>query len=153
MDVPCAVVFQRRDHRAIPNRVAIDFPARRKPGVKILGRAPGLHHADLSGEVGVERAQPAIRLEAAIGHVRVGALAGGMHARIGAAGPVNGHAAGAERGESFFEVVLDGVAIRLALPSREARAVVGDREAQPHGCESSQPWSRICAATWSMIAF
>ena len=106
--------------------------------MKILPGTKRPHHTDFCREMGVERPEPAIRFEAAIWHVRVGALTRGMHSRVGAPCTVDGDAHSTEGGKSFFEMVLYGVAIRLALPSRKARAVVGDSEAQLHGCASSQ---------------
>ena len=74
-------------------------------------------------------------------------LSQGMDARIRASGPVNDDASAAKRAERSLDGILDGLPVRLALPSGKPASVIGEREPQPHACESSQLWSRICAAT------
>jgi len=75
------------------------------------------------------------------------ALPGGMDARIRASGSVNDDASAAKRAERALDGILDGLPVRLTLPSGKPASVVSEREPQPHACESSQLWSRICAAT------
>lgn len=56
----------------------------------------------------------------------MGALRESVHTGIGAAGPVNTDALGTNLFERAFEMVLDSIAVPLALPPREGRAVIRD---------------------------
>ena len=91
-----------------------------------------------------------IRLRASVWNgasVGVGALALGMNSRIRAPGSMDGHMSAAKLTKRMLQGILDRPPARLALPSEKPAAIIGDREPQPHACESSQLWRRICAAT------
>lgn len=57
-----------------------------------------------------------------------------MHPRVGPAGPVHACRLSDYASERRLKMVLHAVAVRLALPTRKARAVVGNNELQSaHG--------------------
>jgi len=54
------------------------------------------------------------------------ALRESVHTRIGAASPVNPDALGTNLFDRAFEMVLDSIAVSLALPAGKRRAVIRD---------------------------
>ena len=126
-------------HRRVPDRVGVDFSNSRKPRVKILGHFAEAHDANRWRQVGVESGEPFARGEASAGDIDMGLLGIRVNSGVCPAGAVDGGLALAEGVERFFQKILNGVSSGLALPSVQARAVVGDFEKKPHTCASSQP--------------
>ena len=126
-------------HWRAPDRVGVDFSNGRKPRVKILGHLAEGHDANRWRQVGVKSGEPFARGAASADDIDMGLLGIRVDTRIGAARAVDGGLALAEGVERFFQKILHGVSSGLALPSVQARAVVGDFEKKPHTWASSQP--------------
>ena len=107
--------------------------------MKILGHFAEAHDANRWRQVSVESGEPFARGEASAGDIDMGLLGIRVDSGVCPAGAVDGGLALAEGVERFFQKILNGVSSGLALPSVQARAVVGDFEKKPHTWASSQP--------------
>ena len=61
----------------------------------------------------------------------MGALSKRVNTGIGAPGAVNADGKAGNFGEGAFQMVLNAIAIRLALPTCERETVVGDDQLKP----------------------
>src|SRR5579862_9969955 len=115
--MPRAPRFKRRKDHVVPDAVRVDFPARGEARVEGGVRAGAAEDADFFREPRVERVAPFPGGKAASLHIRMGALAQRVDARIRAARAVDGGAPAQDRGEGSLQDVLHGVAALLALPA------------------------------------
>jgi hypothetical protein len=124
--MPGAAGFQRRQYVAIPNPVTINFPLRRETGVKRFSDEPAAHDSDLRGQKAIQCGTPSLRAIASSWKIGVSALRDGVHTGIRPACSVDADALRTDLFERVFEMVLNAVAVSLALPTRERPAVIGD---------------------------
>lgn len=145
--MPRPVYLKRKKNRGVPKRVAVDFFSRRVTRMKIQPRCSAIHDADGWRHMSIQSTQPICRRESAVGDIGVCALPYCMHSSICPAGAMHNHSFLAKDLKCFLQCILSSIPAHLTLPAGECGALICDSHAQSHICESSQLWSRICAAT------
>src|ERR1700730_15732552 len=85
-------------------------------------------HSHLTGQMSVERSEPHISREFSFWNINVSYLSHGMNSGIRATGTGNIRSGSQNLAKTWSQMVLDCIAIRLALPRRKSSAVVGDGE-------------------------
>lgn len=121
--------------------VPIQLPPGPSPGVEPIGRPLCMEADNLLGEVGVQPTDHGVRFTAD-GGLEGGDLGDGVDAGVGSPGSGHRHRLSAEdTGEGVFNGLLDGQALRLALPTKEARPIPGERQL-PSLSRSVQPAQR-----------
>ena len=133
---------KRVDHRGAAEPVAVDLEGGALAGVKGLVHRVGVQYADRSRQITVAALdeRPArFRGRRACGHRQVGHLAAGVDAGVRAAGPVDGHASAEDSGQGFFDNLLDGERVVLALPAGVVCADIGDSQAELHRASAPEP--------------
>ena len=120
------------EHRIVPETVAINLPPGGKPRVETGRDEPHREDADFGGQVRVQRGSPAVhRMAVRDRDIHVRHLAAGVYPGIGAPGTMhNDSFPSAKPGESRFQPILHGFAVRLALPPPECAPVVSDGQTQ-----------------------
>ena len=126
--MPGSIDLERVQKRGVPDPVAINFAARRKPSMKIRRGQLTAQHPHLTGQMGIERGEPHISREFSFWNINVSYLSHGMNSGIRATGTVNLRSGSQNLAKSCDQMVLHRIAIRLALPTRKSSAVVGDGE-------------------------
>ena len=89
------------------------------------------HDSDRGRQHAVQGRAPAISSVTRSRKINVSALGQRVHSGVGAAGAMDANVFATNLRERFFQVVLNAVAIRLALPARKWRAVIGDDQLEP----------------------
>lgn len=126
MNVPGETGFKGIHEVGAPDTVMVNFAGGIEAGVEVgSGRFAG-EDADADGEVGIERALPDLRGHGVFRDIDMGDLGAGMHAGIGATGPVDDNAVADDGDESGFDAVLNGLTARLGLPAAPGASVVGE---------------------------
>lgn len=101
--------------------------------MKVAGDLGSVADSDLIGQQAVATAPDAVQRYRSLG-MKQRDLPARVHARIGSRCTTDADLVLDECGEHFFEMLLHGRAIRLALPAVEAGAVVFDDQTNvPHG--------------------
>jgi len=131
-DMPNATVFERRKDIRIPNAIPIRFSFRGESRVECLRNEPAPHDANGRRQKSVEGGYPPIRFIAAIRQIHMRALRERMNARVGPPGPMNPDRFGTDTLKSGFDVILNPIPVRLALPAGKRRTVVRDDKLEPH---------------------
>ena len=111
--------------RRVVDAVGIALAARIKTRMEIGWDRVSLQHADIGRKQRVEREGILVGGNAAQG-IKVGTLAQGMHARIGAAGARHTRLFPGQAGERLLQHLLHAQGIVLPLPARIGGAVVAD---------------------------
>jgi hypothetical protein len=94
--------------------------------VILLRHVLATQNANGGWQDGVERVSPALNRESSISEIDMCALSERMNTCIGASGAVNPDALAADLLERVFQFVLNSLAMGLALPAGEGRAVVSN---------------------------
>jgi hypothetical protein len=113
---------------AVDDAVEVMALARREPGVEAVGgrfRRPYRHR--MGSQMGIDGVADGVGLPGP-GKIEMGDLTHGVHARIGAPGPLHMDMLAAERGYRRLQHALDRHAVVLHLPADERRAVIFDQE-------------------------
>src|SRR5437762_10385548 len=129
--MPGAIVFQGRKHFVIPDTVAIDFGLRGESRVKRCRYKAASHDANRWRQDAIQSRPPAIGAVTSFRKISVRALRKSVHARVSAPCAVNPHALRTDLLECVFQMVLNPVVVRLALPAGKRRAVVSNNQLQP----------------------
>lgn len=127
---------ERIEQSAILNHIAVEFPHSVLVRAETLRYFAYLANADVHRQLGVDGLEQCVASETGRG-VKVGDLADGVNAGIGAAAAIDANTLFLrDRGDGPFEHLLHRAAARLPLPAEELRAVVADDEPQiAHGEE------------------
>ena len=128
--MPGATVFKWRQNGGQPDSVAIDFSFCRKARVEITRHISAAEHAYGRRQQCIHCLEPARRCQE-FPNVSVYALREGVNTCVRSSGSVNAHPAAGDALKRAFEMILDGVAMQLALPAGEWRTVIGDDHFQP----------------------
>src|SRR2546421_6768884 len=113
--MPGPAVLQRRQDFTVKNSIAIDFSFRREAGMKGIRNEITAHDSDRGRQHAVQGRAPAISSVTRSRKINVSALGQRVHSCVGAAGAVDANIFATNLPERFFYVVLNAVAIRLAL--------------------------------------
>ncbi len=124
--MPCAAEFVRRQDRCGPNPVTINFSFCRKAGMKIA-RDP-LTSQDTNGgrQDCVQRRRPSRQRQTILRKIDMGTLRERVHAGISASRSVNANWSSMDAFERALKMILNPIAVRLALPACKWLAVVGN---------------------------
>ena len=128
--MPPIMAFQRGRMRLIVNLIAISFTGGAKPRVEIRGDSLGFHHANVAGETRIERKGKLLCGNSGEG-VKVRDLPERVHPGIRPACPGHGCGRACQSLQRFFEYLLYGGRVDLALPTRIGCAVIRNRQGDP----------------------
>ena len=103
--------------------------------MKIARYVLAAHHAYGWRQQRIERFRPTRGRQNFVRNIDVRALRERVDACVCASGTMNAHRSASDASKRALQMILDRVAVRLALPSGEWRAVVSDNEFQP-SCHS-----------------
>src|SRR5207244_2582858 len=101
--------------------------------VKMVRYVLAAHHAYGRRQQRVERFRPTRRRQNFVGKIDVCALREGVYACVRSPGSVNAHWCSGDALKRALQMILDSVAMRLALPAGEWRAVISRDHFQPSG--------------------
>ena len=99
--------------------------------MKPFGNITAAKHPNRGRQQGIERSCPTHRRQGFALKIDVSALGQRMNASVGSPGSVNAKASSACTLESAFEIILDRILMRLALPTGKRSTVVGNDQFQP----------------------
>jgi hypothetical protein len=94
--------------------------------VKRFGDEPALHDSNRGRENSVQSGAPSLRTVTPSGKIDMRTLREGVHTGIGAAGAMNAHGLRTNLFDGSFEMVLNPIAVPLALPAGKRRAIIRD---------------------------
>ena len=103
----------------------------RGPAMKVGAGADRPLHGNVTRQMGIGAAHPGVGRALAVG-VKVNHLHQRMNPGIGAAGAQGGYRLRGEAGQGRFQLVLHGLATRLALPTLVVLAVIGKPQRHSH---------------------
>ena len=129
--MPGAPEFEGRKHRRRGKSVAVNLSTARKAGVKSGRDKPASQDANLRRQRGVNGRSEDRRRQPCRWQIDVRALAKCVHPGVRPSRAMDAQFFPEHLGEGGLDPILDGVAARLALPTRVASAVVGDDEFKP----------------------
>lgn len=124
--MPGASEFMRRQNRPGPNPVTIKFCLGREARVKIVRHAPALQDANGRRQGGVERGRPLPPRQTVLRKIDMRTLRERVHAGICASRSMHSNCRTLDAFKRALEVILNPIAVRLTLPAREGRTVIGD---------------------------
>src|SRR4051794_9644030 len=121
--MPGAIEFERRKHFGGYDSIAINFSAGEESGVKGFGDKSAPENSNLRWQRGIDRSLqgPGIQSRDYIG---VSALAERVNSRIRSASAVDSGGVSGYTFERGFDLILNRVFLRLALPPGKVGAVV-----------------------------
>jgi hypothetical protein len=137
----------------VPDPVSIDLARRREPGVEFRRYLAAGNDSDTGRKIGIQSNPPSRSREPFGRDVDVSSLSQGMHTRIRSPGAVYLRRSIQDLHQRRFDVILDRVPVRLALPAGKRLAVIGDGQmeafnsgwkAKPHRRQNSK-LSLFCA--------
>jgi len=129
--MPCPVQLQGRQDGRSPNSIAIDFSFRRKTRVKLGGNILAPQNSNSWRQKCIDCSQPARCRHSLVWKIDMRALRERVNASVSAAGAMNARFNPSDPADGAFQVILNGGAMCLALPSGESCAVVGNDQFQP----------------------
>ena len=127
--MPGTLIIERRQNRGSPDSVAINFPFCRETGVKILRHISTAKHANGRRQRRIQRFDPTVSWQKFY-NINMRALCERMDPGVGSSGPVHAHGSAGDTLKCALDMILNSVAMRLALPAGERRTVVGDDQFQ-----------------------
>jgi hypothetical protein len=128
-DVPGTAVFKWRQNGRAPDSVAIDLSFCRQTGVEIIRHISTAKHANTLRQRRIECFNPTVRWQR-LTNIGVRALRERVNTCVRSAGPVYAHGPSSDALKGTFQMILDRVAVRLALPASELCAVISGNQFQ-----------------------
>ncbi len=126
-DMPGTPDLERGENRPVRNPVAINFSEGAESSMKGCRNERTTENPNCRWQRSIQRCAQCHRRQSRL-EIGMRALAEGMHAGIGSTGAMKADCRPGDFCERAFDVVLDGIAINLALPAGEGAAVIGDDE-------------------------
>ena len=124
--MPGPSVFKRRENGAIPDSVAIKLTFGGKSGVELGRYFHTPQNSDRRRQNTIQGRLQSLRIETIGVQVEMRTLTDGMNPRVRPSRTVHAPSFPGDPFYARFQEILHGLAVRLALPPRKRRAVIGD---------------------------
>ena len=121
-----ATVLKWWQNRRSPDSVAVNLSFCGKTRVEIVRHISTAEHANGWRQQCIERFDPTGYCQLWANEIDMCALREGVDACVRPPGPVNAHRRSGDALKRAFEMILNGIAVRLTLPAGKRRAVVSD---------------------------
>jgi len=126
--MPGAAELEWGHDRTVKDAITVDFSLSRKASVEIRRDKPSAKNSNRGRQSCIERCNPTLDRESSRLEIDVRTLSECMHTRIRSARSDDADSRAANLFKRNFELILDCVALPLALPASKIAPVVGNDE-------------------------